>query len=80
MYYVYIIQSTKDGSCYTGITTNLKSRILERNTGKVRFTSSRSPYKLKWYCAFPDKIKAYQLEKYFKSGSGFAFAKKHLVQ
>jgi putative endonuclease len=31
-----------------------------------------------WYCAFPDKYKALEFEKYLKSGSGRAFAKKRL--
>ena len=31
-----------------------------------------------WYCAFPDKHRALAFEKYLKSHSGRAFAKKRL--
>ena len=79
MHYVYIIQSKNDGSYYTGVTENLKNRIKEHNTGKARFTSTKGDYKLAWYCAFNDKKKALDFEKYLKQGSGFAFARKRLV-
>jgi len=79
MYYVYLLQSQIDKSYYTGFTTNLNQRLIEHNAGKVAYTCSKLPFYLIWYCAFVDKIKATQFEKYLKSGSGFAFARKHLV-
>ena len=79
MYYVYIIQSQKDGSYYKGITENLPKRIAEHNQGVPKYTSKKKPFKLVWYCAFYDKSKALNFEKYLKSGSGFAFSKKRLV-
>jgi predicted GIY-YIG superfamily endonuclease len=79
MYYVYIIQSQKDLSYYVGHTEDLRQRIKDHNQGMVRFTSSRRPYILVWYCAFIDKKKAIAFEKYLKQGSGFAFARKRLV-
>ena len=79
MYYVYIIQSKKDGSKYVGSTEDLKKRLQEHNRGEVRFTSSKLPYTLAWYCAFRSKKKALEFEKYLKQGSGFAFAKKRLI-
>jgi len=41
-------------------------------------TAKFKPRKLVWYCAFPDKYKALEFEKYLKSHSGRAFAKKRL--
>ena len=79
MYYIYIIQSLKDESFYIGSTEDLKRRLQEHNRGEVRYTSSKIPYRLVWYCAFRDKKKALVFEKYLKQGSGFAFTKKHLV-
>jgi len=79
MYYVYIIQSKKDKSNYIGTTKDLKQRLQEHNRGIVRFTSSKIPYKLLWYCAFLSKKKALEFEKYLKSGSGIAFAKKRFL-
>jgi putative endonuclease len=78
-YYVYIIQSLKDKSLYTGITTNLKKRLEMHNYGGSKYTSKKLPYKLIWYSSFLDKYKAYKFEKYLKTGSGIAFLKKHLI-
>ncbi|MDX2095626.1 MAG: GIY-YIG nuclease family protein, partial [Alphaproteobacteria bacterium] len=38
-----------------------------------------APWELVWYCAFPDKYKALEFEKYLKSHSGRAFANKRLL-
>jgi predicted GIY-YIG superfamily endonuclease len=79
MHYVYIIQSQKDRSYYVGSTKDLKIRLQEHNRGDVRYTSSKTPHKLVWYCAFVSKKKALDFEKYLKQGSGFAFVRKRLV-
>ena len=63
---------------YIGATEDLKRRIPEHNAGKSRHTSKFKPWQLVWYCAFPDKYKALAFEKYLKSHSGRAFAKKRL--
>lgn len=78
MYYVYIIKNEND-SYYTGATTDLERRLNEHNNGSVKYTSHKGNYTLEWYCVFPDKKKAYDFEKYLKSGSGFAFRNKHLI-
>lgn len=45
-YYVYIV-ACRDHSLYTGITTDLTSRIQMHNEGKgAKYTSSRHPVKL----------------------------------
>ncbi|MFA6159600.1 MAG: GIY-YIG nuclease family protein [Parcubacteria group bacterium] len=47
MYYLYILRCA-DKTLYTGITTDLKRRILEHNEKKLgaRYTASRRPVKL----------------------------------
>ncbi|HRY52279.1 MAG TPA: GIY-YIG nuclease family protein [Candidatus Portnoybacteria bacterium] len=79
MYYTYIIQSQKNKTKYTGATENLRQRFKEHNAKKVKTTKSKAPYDLIWYCAFQEKLKAYDFERYLKTGSGIAFAKKHLI-
>ncbi|PIY83899.1 MAG: hypothetical protein COX96_06765 [Candidatus Omnitrophica bacterium CG_4_10_14_0_2_um_filter_44_9] len=79
MYYVYILRSLKDQSYYTGLTTDVEARLKKHNSGAVEYTSTKRPFKLAWYCCFEDKLKALQFEKYLKSGSGFALARKRLV-
>ena len=78
MTYVYILRSTADGEhYYVGISDDLKSRLRQHNAGEVAHTSKHRPWTLKNYFAFEDKQKAYAFERYLKSGSGRAFAKKH---
>lgn len=80
MYYIYILQSKKDGSRYIGVTADLKRRISEHNSGSARYSNTKRPFILIWYSAFVEKQKAYDFEKYLKSSSGYAFTKKHLIQ
>ncbi len=79
MYYVYILKSFKTKEYYTGVSDDLKRRIKEHNSGNSNFTSWSGPYELIWYCAFQNKLKAYNFEKYLKSSSGFAFRNKRLI-
>jgi predicted GIY-YIG superfamily endonuclease len=63
---------------HIGATADLKRRLPEHNAGKSTHTAKFKPWELVWYCAFPDKYKALAFEKYLKSHSGRAFAKKRL--
>lgn len=76
--YVYIL-NTKISSTryYIGCTANLKQRIQEHNDGKSPHTAKYRPWLLKNAFWFEDKEKAFAFEKYLKTGSGRAFAKKH---
>lgn len=77
MWYVYILHSTASPEQeYVGATANLKQRVADHNAGKSAHTAKFIPWKLVWYCAFSDKYKALAFEKYLKSHSGRAFAKK----
>ena len=78
MYYVYILLCN-DGNPYTGCTSDLKERVKRHKTGNVPATKDRLPIKLASYSAFDDKYKAFEFEKYLKSGSGRAFINKHLI-
>ena len=78
MHYVYILLCN-DGTLYTGCTQNLKERFELHGKRYVESTKDNLPVKLVFYCAFPDRYKAYEFERYLKSGSGIAFRNKHLV-
>lgn len=79
MWYVYILRSKNfPDQIYTGATEDLKLRFKDHNAGKSSHTSKFKPWNLVWYGAFPDKYKALAFEKYLKSPSGRAFAKKRL--
>ena len=79
MRYVYILRSAAEpGRFYTGIATDLKDRLKRHNAGEVPHTSKYAPWRLKTYIAFSDATRAFEFERYLKTASGRAFAKKRL--
>jgi len=78
VFFTYVIQSKKDGRFYTGSTSDLRKRLNEHNTGKVRSTKSRGPFVLIYYEACLDKQDALAREKYLKSGMGKRYLKNRL--
>jgi putative endonuclease len=79
MYYVYLLQSEAFvGQRYVGVTSDPKQRLADHNAGKSAHTSKYAPWKLVTYVAFSDEQKARAFERYLKSGSGHAFARKRL--
>jgi putative endonuclease len=79
MHYVYLLQSGAFADHrYVGVTSDLKRRLADHNAEKSPYTSKYIPWKLVTYVAFSDKQKAATLERYLKSGSGHAFARKRL--
>ena len=78
-YYVYVLQSTVESQkFYTGFTENLDSRLEDHNAGKNPHTAKFKPWRIKTAIAFTDRDKALAFERYLKSPSGRAFAKKRL--
>ena len=78
MWYVYFLRLSNDDD-YVGSTDDLKRRFGVHSRGEVQSTKAYLPVVLKSYIAVPTEIHARQLEVYFKSGSGKAFAKKRLL-
>jgi len=77
MYYIYSLKC-KDGY-YVGCTNDLRDRLERHQKGYVPATANRLPLKLDFYFAIDDKHKAFEFEKYLKSGSGRAFVKNHFL-
>jgi putative endonuclease len=78
MKYVYILENYDSAHFYVGITEDLRARLVKHNAGEVSHTSKYKPWRLKTYIAFSDEKQAFEFEKYLKSASGRAFAKKRL--
>ena len=49
MSYVYVLLSLKDGKRYTGITDDVERRLEEHNSGQVKSTKHRTPFKIIYY-------------------------------
>ncbi|MGI6226156.1 MAG: GIY-YIG nuclease family protein [Peptococcales bacterium] len=66
MHYVYILEC-KDGTLYTGWTTNIENRIAQHNQGKgAKYTRSRYPVSLKYFEKFNSKEEALRREALIK--------------
>ncbi|MFZ2149574.1 MAG: GIY-YIG nuclease family protein [Minisyncoccia bacterium] len=59
MYYLYILKCA-DKTLYTGITTDLKRRLVEHNSSKLgaKYTNSRRPVKIVFSKRFKNRSKA----------------------
>jgi putative endonuclease len=73
MFYVYVLRSKRDDDLYVGATSNLKQRLEDHNTGAVESTRGRRPFELVYYEAGLERTKAFEREKYFKTGFGRRF-------
>ena len=62
-----------------GYTTNLDQRIETHNSGGSLHTSKNRPWKMIMYLSFSEQTTAKEFEKYLKSHSGRAFAKKRFL-
>jgi putative endonuclease len=78
MHYVYILQSlSHEEQTYVGCCQDLRERLARHNSGQVTHTAKFVPWSIRTYFAFEAKEKAFAFERYLKSGSGRAFAKRH---
>jgi putative endonuclease len=78
-FYVYILQSkVSEGHFYCGCTEDLPARLKKHNIGDVPHTAKFRPWRIKTAIAFTEQEQAVKFERYLKSSSGRAFAKKRL--
>ena len=77
-FYVYILHSESGEHFYVGFTEELNSRLKDHNRGKVPHSAKFRPWRIKTAIAFTDRGRAIEFERYLKSPSGRAFAKKRL--
>jgi len=76
--FVYVLQSLSNPDRhYVGITSNLEQRLISHNKGASVHTAADRPWVVNVIMEFKTEELAIRFEKYLKSGSGRAFAKKH---
>jgi predicted GIY-YIG superfamily endonuclease len=79
MHYVHLIESeSTQGRRYVGYSDDLRQRVAEHNSGKNVSTEAYRPWRLQTYLAFSTKTHALAFERYRKSGSGHAVARRRL--
>jgi len=77
---VYILRSLADPDRhYTGRTSNVTRRLEWHNAGLNTHTARHRPWQLLVSMEFHDHVAAARFERYLKTGSGRAFAKRHFA-
>jgi len=76
--FVYILRSDSDPSRhYVGVTGDVENRLEWHNHGPSGQTVQHRPWSVIVSVEFADEQTAVRFERYLKSGSGRAFAKRH---
>ena len=77
--FVYVLRNHEvPPRYYTGVTADLPTRVSSHNAGDNIHTAKYRPWVLDVAIEFADERRALMFERYLKSGSGVAFAKRHL--
>jgi putative endonuclease len=78
-FYVYVLRNAENPPrYYTGLTSNVPRRHGEHNAGLCTHTAKHRPWSVDVVIEFADERRAIAFERYLKSGSGVAFAQRHL--
>lgn len=78
--FVYVLRSQSDPTRhYVGVTSDVDGRLEWHNHGPSGQTVHNRPWSVVVSIEFADEPTAVRFEKYLKSGSGRAFAKRHLA-
>ena len=79
MFYVYLLENLNDRSWYIGLTSNLKQRLKNHQSGRGgRTTRLKKDWKLVYFEGYLNKKDAAGREIFLKSGSGRIYLKKQL--
>lgn len=79
MKHVYLLRSIPNpAQRYIGVTDDLDSRLEVHNGGRSPHTSKFRPWALVASIRFEKDSRAIEFEHYLKTGSGHAFANRHL--
>lgn len=79
MKYVYLLRSIPHSAQrYIGLTDDIDARLAAHNAGKSTHTAKYRPWEIIVAVRFEDDEKAVVFERYLKTGSGWAFANRHL--
>jgi predicted GIY-YIG superfamily endonuclease len=76
---VYVLRSLSDPArYYTGLSSHWRARLDAHNDGRCPHTAKYRPWDVDLVIQVSDEKRAVAFEQYLKSGSGCAFAKRHL--
>jgi putative endonuclease len=76
--FVYVLKNVESTPrFYIGLTSDVHQRLSDHNAGRCPHTAKHRPWRHHVVIEFPDEQRAIRFERYLKSGSGRAFAKRH---
>jgi predicted GIY-YIG superfamily endonuclease len=79
--FVYVLRSDRHPTRhYVGLTSDVATRLQWHNAAQNEHTARDRPWHLLVSLEFRTSDAAGQFERYLKSGSGRAFAKRHFVE
>ena len=79
--FVYVLKNAdRDPHFYVGLSSDVDGRLADHNAGRCPHTVSRRPWDRHVVIEFSDEGRAIRFERYLKSGSGRAFARRHFEQ
>ena len=77
--FVYVLRNNEiPPRYYTGVASDVATRLTEHNAGSCIHTAKYRPWLVDVVIEFGDERRALAFERYLKSGSGVAFARRHL--
>ncbi|KKS96604.1 hypothetical protein A3B05_01960 [Candidatus Giovannonibacteria bacterium RIFCSPLOWO2_01_FULL_43_160] len=79
-YYVYLLESIKNGNLYIGYTKDLLRRIKEHNQGLNFSTKPYRPWRLIYYEACLNEKDAERREKYLKTNQDARLIKRRIKE
>ena len=79
-YYVYLLESKKNGELYVGFTEDLAKRFKEHNQGLNFSTKSAKPWQIIYYEASLNEKDARRREEYLKTTQGKRLLKRRLKE
>jgi putative endonuclease len=75
---VYVLRNADPNpKFYVGLSSDVDARLADHNRGGCSHTAFHRPWHLHVVIEFSDEGRAIRFERYLKSGSGRAFAKRH---
>ena len=77
--FVYVLRGqSAPHRYYTGVTSDVDARLADHNACRCRHTADGRPWQMDVVIELSDEQRALTFERYLKSGSGVAFAKRYL--
>ena len=77
--YVYVLKNRDiPPKYYTGLTSDVAKRLVQHNGDGAHRIARYRPWEIDVVIEFADERRAVAFERYLKSGSGVAFAQRHL--